>query len=79
VLERASVWDLDGSWQAQNNARPFYYFCLMQQMLMTICPNSCWKERFKELLNTFPSVENQAVKLSEMGVTENWQEWKLWK
>lgn len=79
VLERASVWDKDEIWQAQNNARPFYYFCLMQQMLTTICPNSCWKTRFKELLTTFPSVENQAVKLSEMGVAENWQEWELWK
>ena len=79
ILERASVWDKDKNWQAQNNARPFYYFCLMQQMLAIICPNSCWKQRFQELLDSFPEVENKAVKLADMGVTKQWQEWSLWQ
>lgn len=77
ILERAKVWKKDDDWQAQNNARPFYYFCLMQQMLSVICPSSTWSNRFKELLATFP--ENGAVKLSDLGTTENWQEWDLWQ
>lgn len=77
ILERAKVWQKDNDWQMQNNARAFYYFCLMQQMLTVICPNSTWSNRFKELLATFP--ENGAVKLSDLGTTENWQDWNLWQ
>jgi len=49
----------------------------MQQMLSVICPNSSWSNRLSELLETFP--ENNAVKLSGLGATENWQEWDLWQ
>lgn len=77
ILERARVWQTDEFWQAQNNARPFYYFCLMQHMLRVICPNSSWAERVKQLLETFP--KNGAVKLADMGVPEDWQEWILWR
>jgi hypothetical protein len=77
ILERARVWQKDDFWQAQNNAQPFYYFCLMQHILSVICPNSSWAERFKQLLATFP--ENSAVRLADMGVLEDWQEWRLWR
>lgn len=62
-----------------NSARPFFYFCLMQQLLSVICPNSSWGQRFKSLLaNDFPAVANQRISLSELGVFPGWEKWMLW-
>ncbi len=77
VLEQSSA---PQDWpQGLNNARPFFYFCLMQQLLKVICPNSCWGKRFKNLLiQDFPSSNGQ-FSLSELGVFEKWETWSLWK
>lgn len=64
---------------ALNNARPFFYFCLMQQLLKVICPNSSWGQRFKDLLETeFPVVENQQISQAELGTFPDWEKWSLW-
>jgi len=66
-------------WQQLNNARPFFYFCLMQTFLRVICPTSKWRQRLNTLINEdFPVVGCGAVKIGDFGVTENWRSWELW-
>lgn len=65
--------------ELQNN-RPFFYFCLMQQLMKIICPKSTWSERFKNLLdNDFPKTTNGKLSLKDMGVIEGWENWDIWK
>jgi abortive infection bacteriophage resistance protein len=62
-----------------DNVRPFFYFCLMQQLLKVICPNSSWGLRFKNLLtNDFPAVANQQISLPGLGAYPGWDKWELW-
>jgi len=62
-----------------NNARPFFYFSLMQHLLGRICPNSSWGCRFGELLrNEFPPTPNSAFSLAEFGAFTGWEDWALW-
>jgi len=66
-------------WQQLNNARPFFYFCLMQMFLRVICPTSTWGERLNALIEEeFPAVENGAIKGGDFGLTEDWRTWELW-
>lgn len=66
-------------WPAMPNARPFLYFCIMQQLLRTICPNSSWGQRFCKLLHEeFPALPAAAVALQDMGVVYGWEQWDLW-
>ncbi len=78
VLERSALLQDDACWQQLNNARPFYYFCLMQKMMSEICPNSSWGNRFSDLLGEFPNVGCKAVSLKDFDLLENWQDWELW-
>lgn len=77
VLEYSAV---PITWPQQlNSARPFFYFCLMQQLLRVICPNSSWGQRFMSLLsNDFPTVANQQISPLEFGTLAGWEEWSLW-
>jgi abortive infection bacteriophage resistance protein len=77
VLELSA---LPQGWPSQlNNKRPFFYFCLMQQLLMVICPNSSWVQRFKDLLaEGFPVTVNSPFSLSEFGIFPGWEGWSLW-
>jgi abortive infection bacteriophage resistance protein len=77
VLELSSV---PNSWPVTlNKAKPLFYFCLMQQLLTVICPNSSWGQRFKILLTQeFPRVNNQAISLLDMGAFDGWEKWNLW-
>lgn len=62
-----------------NSARPFFYFCLMQQLLNVICPNSNWDLRFKRLLaEDFPAVANQQISLTDFGVFPGREACALW-
>ncbi|MBK6896198.1 MAG: Abi family protein [Alphaproteobacteria bacterium] len=79
VLERAIIPRSKLKLYPLNNSRPFLYFCMMQSVLKVICPDARWGERFIELLNTFPEVKNQAIKLEDMGFIEGAKEWPLWK
>lgn len=79
VLDRAPVWQKDEQWALQNNARVFYYLCIMQQMLRTISPNSTWSIRLFELLQNFPAVTNGCIRLEDMGWTEQVSQWELWQ
>lgn len=63
-----------------NNARPFFYFCLMQTLLSTICPNSSWGSRFQQIvMNEFPSLPPSTTTVEDLGTCPGWQEWPLWK
>lgn len=68
-------------WPAElKNKRPFFYFCLMQQLLNVICPNSSWGQRFKDLLKVdFPAMDNESISLADLGVFPGWEEWQLWR
>jgi abortive infection bacteriophage resistance protein len=77
VLELSPV---PAGWPAGlSNAKPFFYFCLMQQLLKVICPNSSWGQRFKNLLaNDFPVVAQSQISLAELGAVAGWEGWALW-
>ncbi|MDR0780413.1 MAG: Abi family protein [Pseudomonadales bacterium] len=70
---------LPSGWSPQiNNKRPFFYCCLMQQLLRVICPNSSWGQRFNTLLaSEFPATGGQ-FELTEFGVVPGWEGWALW-
>jgi abortive infection bacteriophage resistance protein len=66
-------------WQQLNNARPFFYFCLMQMFLRVICPTSTWRERFNALINEdFPVVDCGAITVGDFGLADDWRSWELW-
>lgn len=76
VLELSPV---PAGWPVMNNARPFFYFCLMQQLVNVICPNSSWGARFKSLLaDEFPFEANPTISLTDLGVFDQWAAWALW-
>lgn len=77
VLERAAV---PAGWATKlNNSRPFFYFCLMQQLLNVICPNSSWRHRLAALLNTgFPEASG-LFSLQDFGSFPGWEEITPWK
>lgn len=78
VLELSPL--LNGWSTGLGNKRPFFYFCLMQQLLRVICPNSTWGERFRSLLEEdFPVMSNGAVSLADFGVVAGWGGWPLWE
>lgn len=78
VVENAAV---PTNWPTQlNGARPFFYFCLMQQVLSVICPNSSWGQRFNDLLKKdFPAASIKQLSLAELGVFPGWESWDLWE
>jgi abortive infection bacteriophage resistance protein len=77
VLELSSI---PSGWPATlNRQKSFFYFCLMQQLLNVICPNSSWGQRFKNLMaNEFPMVANQTITLLDFGAFAGWEGWTLW-
>ncbi len=79
VLERASVPTHKLQMSGLENSRSFLYFCIMQTMMRVVCPQSDWGNRFKQLLETFPKVENGAVDISQMGAVDGWEGWAMWK
>lgn len=78
VLERSPLPSGARYWQGINNARPFFYFCLMQAMLKVICPNSSWHQRFSNVMAEFPRSPTGAIKLEDFGAIRGWQTWSLW-
>jgi abortive infection bacteriophage resistance protein len=78
VLELSPVPQFDPAWQQLNNARPFLYFCLMQKLLATICPNSGWRSRFRALVSAFPEPDNKAVTAQDFGAIPGWENWGIW-
>ena len=79
VLERSAEIEDDAFWKQLNNARPYFYFCLMKRLLDVICPNSHWSSRFCTLLDEFPVIESGAVGLVDFGLIEKQGEWALWE
>lgn len=78
VVERSAM---PQGWPTQlDNARPFFYFCLMQQLLSVICPNSTWGNRMETLLkNEFPKAQNGLMGLNEFGVFDAWADSAPWQ
>jgi abortive infection bacteriophage resistance protein len=78
VLERSHV---PTNWSEKlDNAQPFFYFCLMQQLLRVICPNSTWAQRLAELIETgFPSMTTPSLSINDFGVVADWSECEPWK
>lgn len=65
--------------QELKNSRPFFYFCLIQQLMRIICPNSSWGKRFEALLREeFPTPTNRQLTLKDMGVVQGWEDWEIW-
>jgi len=79
VLELSKPTDLDEYWQRLDNTRPFFYFCVIQALMNTICPNSHWKKRFISLIDEFPAPKSNTVKVSDFGLIEDWKNWGLWR
>lgn len=79
VLDTAKIPRQKVQLKRLNIARPFLYFCMMQTVMKVVSPNSGWGQRFAELLETFPDIENGAVTLADMGVVEGWEGWQLWR
>lgn len=77
VVERSAV---PPDWPAQlHNARPFFYFCIMQQLLSVICPRSTWGQRFARLLNEeFPQSNSARLSLEDFGVYAGWADVRPW-
>lgn len=71
---------LPRTWPKQlKNTRPFFCFCLMRQLLRTICPRSTWGSRFVELVTgEFPTFANGAVGVADLGAFPDWNQWDLW-
>jgi abortive infection bacteriophage resistance protein len=55
------------------NNRVFAVLTLLQDMLRTIAPQSQWRERWFELLNTFPDVP-----IASMGMEPAWRQHPIW-
>lgn len=79
ILELANVPRTKIKLYALKQSRPFLYFCLMQSVLNVICPHSDWKNQFTSLMDDFPSPENGAVSLEDMGIVNGWKDWDIWK
>ncbi len=79
ILEQSAPISFDNKWSQLVNYKPFFYFCIMQHMLKVICRNSSWDQRFKNLLNEFPTVPDGTVKLIDFGLTMNLEDWELWQ
>ncbi|OSI35510.1 Abi family protein [Neisseria dumasiana] len=78
IVQQAAPISADEYWKKLDNYRPFFYFCIMQQMMKILCPNSKWADRFDEVLCEFP--EGAAnISLTAFGLPENYREWDLWK
>ncbi len=78
VLERAPLLRTADFWQRLSNARPFFYFCLMQKMLRVICPNSSWSQRLLTTIGEFPNPSNTMIGFEDFGVVDGWESWELW-
>ncbi len=78
VVERSAA---PTDWPAHlDNARPFFYFCLMQQLLGVICPHSTWRQRLADLLEDgFPNTSDGLLSLEDFGAVAGWKEGMPWK
>jgi len=77
VVERSAV---PPGWPAAlDNARPFFYFGLMQHLLGVICPRSSWGQRLTDLLaEDFPASTNPGLSLKDFGAYEGWSQAAPW-
>ena len=80
ILERSDMPNED-YWKNLDNQKPFFYFCMMQELLKIICPNSSWSARLMALLDEFPMPRNQSATLQGFGVNnlQVIQGWSLWQ
>ena len=79
ILEQSAPISFDSKWSKLVNHKLFFYFCIMQHMLKVICPGSSWNQRFKSLLNEFPAVPDDTVKLKDFGLITSLEDWRFWQ
>lgn len=79
IVQKSAPLQKDAFWAKLDHSRPFFYFCLMQQMLNVLCPNSQWAKRFDALLGEFPQPVGKKVSLQPFGLIDDYREWPLWK
>lgn len=79
LTHTASPIHQDEFWKRLDNTRPFFYFCIMKQMLDVLSPNSMWHKRFCDLLKEFPQTSLPKIHLKRFGLLEDFEEWKLWQ
>lgn len=80
ILEQSRQIKLDSQWQSLSVNCAFYYFCRMQHLLKTVCPNSEWKERFLSHLDTFPEMSINTASIDDFGMSDiDLENWSLWK
>jgi len=78
ILERASPLKEDAQLSKLRTERAFLYFCIMQKLLLVICPNSSWGQRFSLLMDDFPEIRCNTVSLAYFDLVEGWRTWKIW-
>lgn len=78
IVQQSGPITSDNYWKKLDNYRPFFYFCIMQQMMGILCPRSGWADRFDKILSEFPA-KAANISLISFGLLENYREWDLWK
>ena len=57
------------------NSRIYYFLCMLNYLLQTINPTSAFKQRLKELLDTYSDI----VSLHVMGFPHDWMNEEMWE
>lgn len=78
IVDRSSLIEFQEG-ASLNNSKPFFYFCIIKQMLDVICPNSLWGQRLKALYAEFPIQNSNFVNKNQSGSVDFWEKWELWK
>ena len=80
IVEECRAMKIDSNWALLPKNRAFYYFCGMQYLLQTICPQSEWKKRFLAHLDTFPIMSINTASIDDFGINGiDLKNWELWK
>lgn len=59
-------------WQSLDRRKIFFYICLMTYLVKIINPRASWHKRVESLLKDFPTPNNNAVSIKDMGF-EGWE------
>lgn len=57
-------------------SRVYVVFCILSHLMQSICPNSSWRSRLKEMIQNFPVA--QKVSATDMGCPPDWRAHDFW-
>lgn len=57
-------------------SRVYVVFCILSHLMQSICPNSSWRSRLKEMIQDFPVVPK--VSATDMGCPPDWRAHDFW-